>query len=165
MRIYENSLLRLTFDFNKEKDKTIWDVTSVLVGEDKRNRTFVGISRKKNPAKELSDKFHSDWESSVEEKFPYNKTAYSGDQITKIVTILKQPDTKTHQVLYSVAYGQDGNVEQKETEAKLDKFLRNLTVYVYGQSEYATRNKGGNTYHYNGEYYRAVWNIEEISQM
>lgn len=163
MEIHENSLLRLSFNFFKEKDKTIWDVSAVSAGEDKNRNTFVAVGRKIKPAKELGEVFQRDWEDTEANKFPFNRKSYPGDKITSIGTVLKQPGTESNKILYTVVYGHDGKVEQAEMEGKIDRFLRDLKVNDYGQGDYAVHNTGRKPYHDNCAYFLAVWNLEEVS--
>ncbi len=163
MNITEKSLIDLSFNYFKEGNKTVWDVSTVSVGEDSGGMTYVAVNRKIKPARELSDKFQTEWETIVAQRFPFDRSAYYGDKITSIATVLKHLSSKSSPVLYTALYGQDGKVEQAEMEGKLDKFLRNLTVYEYGQEKDITHNTGNDSYHDESEYFKALW--DQISEM
>jgi hypothetical protein len=83
----------------------------------------------------------------VEREFPYNRSAYNKDKVTIISTTYdrdSQPGKKEAplgSVLYSVGFIRQGNIGQKEMEAKLEMFLRNLIIYEHaGENGSRTEN-------------------------
>ncbi len=163
MDITEKSFMKLMFSYFKEKDKTAWDVSIISIIESKGNETSFSITRNIEPAKELSDKYRDDWNNIVIQKFPFNKSAYYKDKTTNIATIIKKSDVKIP-ILYSVVYSKDGKAEQRKMEARLDKFIQNLTVYEYGESDVAYAHRK-DAYHDKGKYYQALYEYEKLADM
>jgi len=139
MRISNNSALRLHFGYFQEEERTVWDITEIGIAEDKYNQTGYTISRIMKPPKELGDEYQNHWENMVEGKFPYNRSAYHKDKITLISTIYsrngksEKENAPADSVLYTVGFIKEGNVDQKEMEANLDLFMRNVVIYEKGK--------------------------------
>ncbi|HUL29759.1 MAG TPA: hypothetical protein VLZ03_04830, partial [Thermodesulfobacteriota bacterium] len=87
------------------------------------------------PPKELGDQYQSNWENMVERKFPYDRSAYHKDKVTLISTTNSgggqwaKKEATVGSVLYTIGFIKEGNVSQKEMEAKLEMFMRHLTIY------------------------------------
>jgi serine protease Do len=135
LKIADNSDLRLDFGYFQDQGKTVWDVTNISIGQERYNQIGYTVSRKMKPPKELGDQYQSNWKDMVERKFPYNRSAYYKDKVTMISTTDhrgSQPgeeDVPSVSVLYAVGFMEQGNVGQKEMDAKLEAFMRNLVVY------------------------------------
>jgi hypothetical protein len=135
MKISNNSDLRLNFSYFQEEGRTVWDITEISIAEEKYNQIGYTVSRMMKPPKELGDQYQSIWENMVERRFPYNRSAYYKDKVTIILTTYNQGsksgkgDVPPGSVLYTVGFIKQGNVDQKEMEAKLEMFMRHLVVY------------------------------------
>jgi hypothetical protein len=138
MKISNNSDLRLHFGFFQEQGRTVWDITEIEIAEDKYNQSGYTVSRMMKPPKELGDEYQSNWESVAERRFPYNRSAYHKDKVTMISTTYNRAspsgkgDVSTGSVLYTLGFIKEGNVDQREMEAKLEMFMRNLVIYENG---------------------------------
>jgi serine protease Do len=138
MKISDNSNLRLDFGYFQEQGRTVWDVSEIAMAEDRYSQIGYTVSRTMRPPKELGDEYQNHWENMVEGKFPYNRSAYYKDKLTIISTTyhrggkLEKGDGSSSSVLYTVGFIKEGSVDQKEMEAKLDMFMRNLVVYEEG---------------------------------
>jgi hypothetical protein len=147
MKISDNSDLRLHFGYFQEQGRTIWDITEIGVAEDKYNQIGYTVSRTMKPPKELGDEYQNNWENMVEGRFPYNRSAYHKDKVTIISTTyrrggkLEKGDGSSSSVLYTVGFIREGNIDQKEMEAKLDMLMQNLVVYEEGKDK---GNEAGN---------------------
>jgi hypothetical protein len=139
MKISNNSKLRLDFGYFQEQGRTVWDITEIGIAEDKYKQIGYTVSRMMKPPEELGDEYHSSWENMVEQRFPYNRSAYFKDKVTIISAIydrgtpLEKGDASSSPVLYTVGYIKEGNVDQKGMEAKLEMFMRKLVVYEKGE--------------------------------
>ncbi|MFZ5995266.1 MAG: trypsin-like peptidase domain-containing protein [Thermodesulfobacteriota bacterium] len=162
MAVSEKSYMKLKFDYFRESNKTIWDVGTIVVGEDKNNWTNFNITRNMKPPKGLGDKYESHWEIIEKQKFPFNHSAFYRDKATNISTVFNQSDAESTSVLYTIGYEKEGKVDQKEMEAKLNKFIRNLKIYEDGKSGDLAYNIRKDTYHDQGEYYQAVFDIDRL---
>jgi serine protease Do len=135
MKISDKSYLRLNFDFIPEREKTVWDVGVIRFGEDEHQQNVYTLHRTMKPPKELGDNYRNDWEDRVEQRFPYNRSAYYKDQFTIISTTYGRDSLSgkgnglSGSVLYTLSFIKKGNVDQKEMESKLALFMRNLVVY------------------------------------
>jgi serine protease Do len=139
MKISNNSNLRLDFGYFQEQGRTVWDITEIGIAEDKYKQIGYTVSRMMKPPEKLGDEYQSSWENMVERRFPYNRSAYFKDKVTIISATynrgspLEKGDVSSISVLYTVGYVKEGNVDQKEMEAKLEMFMRNLVVYEKGK--------------------------------
>ena len=139
MKISNNSNLRLDFGYFQEQGRTVWDITEIGIAEDKYKQIGYTVSRMMKPPEKLGDEYQSSWENMAERRFPYNRSAYFKDKVTIISATynrgsqLEKGDVSSSPVLYTVGYIKEGNVDQKEMEAKLEMFMRNLVVYEKGK--------------------------------
>jgi len=135
LKISENSDFRLDLGYFQDQGKTVWDITNISIGEERYDQTGYTVSRKMKPPKELGNQYQSNWKDMVERKFPYNRSAYYKDKVTIISTTYSQGsksgkgDAPSVSSLYTVAFIEQGNVGQKEMDAKLEAFMSNLVVY------------------------------------
>jgi serine protease Do len=135
MKISDKSSFQLDFGYFEEKGKTVWDTNGIMITEEKYNQIGYAVSRMMKPPKELGDQYQSNWENMVERRFPYNRSAYYKDKVTIISATynlgskLGKGEAPSGSVLYTVGFMKQGNVGQKEMEAKLETFMRNLAVY------------------------------------
>ena len=135
MKISDKSSFQLDFGYFEEKGKTVWDINGIMATEEKYNQIGYAVSRMIKPPKELGDQYQSNWENMVERKFPYNRSSYYKDKVTIISTTYNRgrqtakKEEASGSVLYTVGFIKEGNVGQKEMEAKLEMFMRNLVIY------------------------------------
>jgi V8-like Glu-specific endopeptidase len=135
MKISDKSSFELDFGYFKEKGKTVWDINEIMVIEEKYNQVGYAVSRMMKPPKELGDQYQSNWENMVERKFPYDRSAYFKDKVTIISTTNNgggqgaKKGTPSGSVLYTIGFIKEGNISQKEMEAKLEMFMRHLIIY------------------------------------
>ena len=133
MKITKDSDLELRFSYFKENGKTIWDVSKLVVGDDKNSGTAIVISRNIRPPKNMSDTYQSEWKNVTNEKYPYNNSSFYNDNRTVIAIVHKKDmqsrKLKSAALLYTVGYTRDGKVGQKTMKEKLNNFMKNLDVY------------------------------------
>jgi hypothetical protein len=135
MKISDKSSFQVDLGYFKEKGKTVWDVIGILATEEKYHQIGYAVSRTMKPPKELGDEYQSNWENMAEQRFPYNRSAYYKDKVTIISTTYGRgsrpanKETIPCSVLYNVGFIKQGNINQKEMEAKLEMFMRHLAVY------------------------------------
>ncbi len=147
MKISNNSNLRLDLAYFQEQGRTVWDIAEVGIAEDRYKQIGYTVSRMMKPPENLGDEYQSSWENIVEQRFPYNRSAYFKDKVTSISAIYERGsppekrDAPSGSVLYTVGYAKEGNADQKEMEAKLGMFMRNLVVYEGGENK---GNEAGN---------------------
>ena len=135
MKISDKSSFQLDFGYFRERDKTVWDIDEIITIEEKYNQVGYAVSRIMKPPKELGDQYQSNWENMVERKFPYDRSAYHKDKVTLISTTNSgggqgaKKEAPVGSVLYTIGFIKEGNVSQKEMEAKLEMFMHHLTIY------------------------------------
>ncbi len=135
LKISDKSSFQLDFGYFKEKGKTIWDVNGMMAAEEKYHQVGYVVSRTMKPPKELGDQYQSNWENMVEQRFPYNRSAYSKDKVTIISTPYGRSgrpgnkEASPNSILYSIGFIKQGNIGQKEMEVKLETFIRHLIIY------------------------------------
>ncbi len=130
MNFTDKSDLGLGFSFFQDGGKVVWDVATIMVGEDKNTKTSFSVSRRNRPQKELGDSYLSDWDAMLNRKFPYSGSAFFKDGNTIIRTIARPSDDDKagNDVLYTVTYVREGNAEQKEMESRLEKISGLISV-------------------------------------
>ncbi|HEY5993621.1 MAG TPA: trypsin-like peptidase domain-containing protein [Gallionellaceae bacterium] len=132
MNITEKSDLKLKFSYFQENGKTVWDVNQVIAGDNKDTSTFFTVVRRMQPAKQLDDKFQSEWLKITQRQHPFNKQAFFDNKRTIIGDIYSR-DLAANQlsgapILYTAFYSAEGNLEQKMVQTKLDHFMEKLKV-------------------------------------
>jgi hypothetical protein len=136
MKISETSHLLLGPGFIEDRGKTILDICRITVSEDRFDQTAYTLQRITKPPKELPDQYHSTWEKVKARKFPYNRSVYFKDKVTiiettheKLQTSPKSSDgSSAADVIYTIGFTKPGSVDQKDMDAKLDAFLKTLTI-------------------------------------
>lgn len=132
MHITEKSDLKLQFAYFLQKDKAVWDVAQVVVGDSKDNATSFSVLRNIQPPKQLDDKFKSTWDNIARRRHPYNKAAFFMEKSTLIGDVfarnLNAGELAQAPLLYTAFYSADGNLGQKSAETKLHRLLEKLTV-------------------------------------
>lgn len=132
MHITEKSDLKLKFAYFQENGQTVWDVSQVIAGDSKDSSTFFTVVRKMQPAKQLDDKFKSEWEKLSQRQYPFNKQAFFDNKRTIIGDIYARDLTaeklSSAHILYSAFYSADGNLDQKLVQTKLDRFMEKMKV-------------------------------------
>jgi serine protease Do len=141
MSVTDKSDLNLRFSYYRDRGRTVWDIDGIVIGDNKHNKICYSVFRFAKPPKELPDKFQSGWEDVAGQKFPYNRSAYYKNELTAIETVYPG-NTATRiekkapvELMYTVGYTTSGKVEQKEMDAKLDGFMRNMKVYEGGEGD------------------------------
>jgi hypothetical protein len=135
MKISDKSSFQVDLGYFKEKGKTVWDVIGILATEEKYHQIGYAVSRTMKPPKELGDEYQSNWENMAEQRFPYNRSAYYKDKVTIISTTYARGSRPANKgtipcsVLYGVGFIKQGNIDQKEMEAKLEMFMHHLVIY------------------------------------
>lgn len=131
MKVTENSDLHLKFSYFKEAGRVVWDVTSVLVGEDKDTTESVSVGRHIHPPEAMPDTDRSTWESLVNGRMPYTGAAF----FDKSRTIIAAPfparaksDIRDSSVLYSIIYAADGTQEASTMEQRLKRFGAGIRI-------------------------------------
>lgn len=127
MNISKKSDLKVLTGYFKEKDKVIWDVKGIIVGEDINRNTAIGIFRKERPVPELNDSFQSEWESIVNKTFPYNASSFYKEGITAIKKV--HPGIPGSTIAYILSYEREGNIDGKEMAEKLERFDKGLKTF------------------------------------
>jgi hypothetical protein len=132
MRVSENSDLHLKFSYFKENDKVVWDVSSVMAGEDKKTTTIVSLSSHPRPPETLPDSDRSTWESLVKARMPYTGAAFFDKSRTVIATAYRPQDAKgdlaQSSKLYSLAYSTEGSQDAAMMEKKLVRFREGIQI-------------------------------------
>jgi len=130
MKITNNSDLQLGFTYFEDAGKVVWDVSKIVVGEDKNNNAAFVIIRDNKPPLNIGDADIQYWEKLLNKKYPFDHTSYFNEGKTIIGTVFSggeriQPSDK---VLYSVMHTTDGVITQEIAAARLDGFFRGIEV-------------------------------------
>ena len=165
LHISEKSYLKLTFGYFKANDLTTWDVNTISVNEDKNSPTGFIIKRNMIPSKELGDKYQEEWKKIAAQKFPFSHSSYYRDKTTNISTVIRKMKDKEPIVLYTAGHEKSGKVNQKEMQAKLDKFLKNLIVYEDGVRTDVVYENRPDAYHDQGGYHQALFDVDKLANI
>jgi len=132
MKVSQDSDLQLKFSFFKEKDRVVWDVSSLVAGEDKNTSTVVQLSSHRHPPASLPDSERQTWESLTHARMPYSGAAFFDKSNTVIATAQRpaaaRGELSEQPLLYSVAYSAEGSQDLTAMEKKLDSFRAGLQV-------------------------------------
>jgi len=132
MKITNNSDLQLGFSYFLDGDKTVWDVSKVVVGEDKNSNVAFTVIRTAKPTRDMSDDDRKGWDALVNRKHPFDQVSYFNDDQTIIGTVFAgQADAQALSgapVLYAVMHSADGVIQQNTAAAQLDSFLRGFEI-------------------------------------
>jgi serine protease Do len=132
MKITSNSDLQLGFSYFYDNGQVVWDVSKVVLGEDKNNSVAFTVIRNTKPTPNMNDNFLKDWDNLVHARHPYDQASYFVDDQTVIGTVFPRgADSRTlakAPVLYSVMHSADGVVQQTIAATQLDGFIRRLAV-------------------------------------
>lgn len=132
MKVTENSDLHLKPSYFKENDRVVWDVSSVLAGEDKDTSTYVLINRHPRPPETMPDADRLTWESVANARTPYTGVAFSDKTRTVIASAHAPQQTRGElsqlPLLYSVAYSVDSAVEKDLMVQRLGIFRQGLQI-------------------------------------
>lgn len=135
MKITKDSDLQLNFSYFKENSKVIWDVSKVVVGEDKNTSVAYVVTRNQKPHQSLNDNYKSTWDTIVNRKHPYDNESFFNDKRTVIGAVYAEnghpKKLSAVPMLYTVVYATEGKSEQSAIEAKLSKFKQGMQVYEY----------------------------------
>ncbi|MBE9516549.1 MAG: trypsin-like peptidase domain-containing protein [Proteobacteria bacterium] len=130
MEITEDSDLQLVFSYFKEKNKVVWDVARVVVGASKDKGTFVQVERNVRPPGHINQKYRRKWDNIASQRTPYSKEVYFENKRSFIATVYnKSKNMKQQNIIYTVAYGEDGNVKQSKMQDHLEKIMKNIKVH------------------------------------
>lgn len=132
MKVSQDSDLQLKFSFFKEKDRVVWDVSSLVAGEDKNTSTVVQLSSHRRPPASLPDSDRQTWESLTHARMPYTGAAFFDKSHTFIATAQRpaaaRGELSEQSLLYSVAYSAEGSQDLTAMEKKLGSFRAGLQV-------------------------------------
>ncbi len=133
MKVTEDSDLHLMFSYFKENGRVVWDVTSVVAGEDKNTNEHVSVGRHIQPPKSLPDSERVAWESLVNRRMPYTGSPFFDKSRTVIAAIHPKADMRKappsdQTVLYSVLYAADGSKDGTTMEERLKRFSSGVAV-------------------------------------
>jgi hypothetical protein len=133
MKVSENSDLHLKFSYFEDKGRIVWDVSSVIAGEDKDTTASVSFSRHLRPPATLPDAERKTWESLVSRRMPYSGAAFFDKSRTIIGAPQEPPGLKAvpaagSSVLYSVVYAADGTQDSRTMEDRLDRFRAGVKI-------------------------------------
>lgn len=132
MKVTPNSDLHLFFSYFKENGRVVWDVSSVLAGEDKNTSEYVAVTRHPRPPESLADADRKTWESLVNARMPYTGTAFFDKSRTVIAAPYAAPAAGGRAaepaVLYSVTYSVDGSHDGSLMEQRLKRFRAGIAI-------------------------------------
>lgn len=124
----DKTLLILMMGYGFDKGDIVWDISSLILSKDQSAGTFLAVSRHSKPDKNLNEEFIKFWETISTGKFPYNRSAYSADGTTRIMSVVESPGSGESILLHTVVVANEGTVSQDNMENKLDNVLRWLTI-------------------------------------
>lgn len=125
MKVTPSSDLDLRFSYFKEDGQVVWDVTSIVAGEDRETTSFVTFSRYVTPPQSLPDSDRSAWQSLVEARVPYNGASFFDKSRTVIGAAYAPPRKNVDArapVLFSIVHAMDGSVESASMTQRLSQF-------------------------------------------
>jgi hypothetical protein len=130
MKITDISDLQLGFTFFRDAGKVVWDVSKIIVGEDKGNNVTFAVVRENNPPKSIGDEDLQYWEKLVGQQYPFNHSSYFDDGKTIIGTVISAGGRvqSSDKILYSVMHVADGVIQSDVAATRLDSFIRGMEL-------------------------------------
>jgi serine protease Do len=132
MKIRDNTFLIIGFGFHKDNQSVIWNVSTLVLMEDKFDKTGYMVLRHIKPIDD-NDKYADFWSRVIEGRKPFDKQISIKNEETTISSIWKSfQSTKANGdcgTLYSITRGKRGVISQGEIEPELDAFMRNVAVH------------------------------------
>lgn len=80
------TVLALNFSYYKDGSAVVWDVGSILIGENAQKNEYVDARRFAQPDASLPDNFQNNWKKVLANEFPYNGIAADDNGGMKITT-------------------------------------------------------------------------------
>ncbi|HEX7369115.1 MAG TPA: trypsin-like peptidase domain-containing protein [Rhodanobacteraceae bacterium] len=129
-KIDADSMLTLGFTFFPDQaGKVVWNVGQVWLASDSHDHHWLSLLRNQAPAPDLDDSYQSYWNKIVAHQHPYDGSAYSDSDMTKINAVVPPPHSNDKpSVLYTAYVYQPGTQPQAEMKQKLDMLLNNVNV-------------------------------------
>jgi serine protease Do len=130
MKVTENSDLHLKFAYFRENERVVWDVASIVAGEDINTQTAVSLSRHLRPPQTLPDGDRRTWETLVARRLPYTGTPYFDKSSTVIGSpfLSQKADVGEQSKLYSVVYAAEGSRDGPSMEQSLARFQQGISI-------------------------------------
>ncbi len=124
------SMLTLGFSFFPGRGgKVVWDVAQVWLAQSDNDQHWVSLLRHEAPPPDLDDSYQGYWKKVVARRHPYDRQAYSSNDVTKINAVVPPPlGGDKASVLYTAYVDQPGTHPQAEIHHKLDLLLKNVKV-------------------------------------
>lgn len=133
MKVTPDSDLQLKFSFFKEGDRVVWDVSTLVAGEDKNTSTVVLLSSHRRPPASLTDADRRTWDALTQARMPFTGAAFFDKSHTVIATAQRpaaaDKDLRAQSVLYSVIYSAEGSQDAAAMAQKLGSFQAGLQVH------------------------------------
>jgi hypothetical protein len=131
MKITNNSDLQLSFSYLLDGNKVVWDVTKIVVGENKNTKASFVIVRSTKPSLEMGDSSRKSWDDMTNKRHPFDQVSYFDNDQSIIGTVTSGSPAQqlsSASLLYAVLHTEDGVVQQHGLSSRLDSFVRGLSV-------------------------------------
>ena len=131
MPFSEKSFLGLSMGYGVEKGSATWDINGVMLVEDFSAASFLLVSRLPKPDGALSEETQAFWKNVTTRKFPYNRTAYNSEGVTRIVEVIESPEStegKEMNLVHYISYARNGEKDYGLMEENLGKILKELKI-------------------------------------
>ncbi|HEY6095387.1 MAG TPA: serine protease [Gallionellaceae bacterium] len=149
MKVTNSSDLQLGFSYFMEGGKVVWDVSKIVVGEDKNTKSSFVVVRSTKPTREMGDNSRKMWDDMANKRHPFDQVSYFDDDQSIIGTVIAGTGTSSQaltnaSLLYAILHTGDGIVQQQTLSSHLDGFIRSLSVLE--NTGLASQKEIGNTF-------------------
>ncbi len=115
------TVLALNFSYYKDGGAVVWDVGSILVGENAQKNEFVDARRFVQPDPSLPDNFQNNWKKVQANEFPYNGVAADDNGGMKIATAVGASGAAPGSAIrYALTVRDEGAPGQDAMHTRLD---------------------------------------------
>ena len=115
------TMLALNFSYYRDGGAVVWDVGSILVGENAQKKEFVDAHRFTQPDPSLPDSFQNNWKKVQANEFPYNGVAADDNGGMKVSTAVGPAGaTSGSAVRYALTVRNEGAPGQDAMHTQLD---------------------------------------------
>jgi hypothetical protein len=113
--------LALNFAYFKDGGAVVWDVGSLLVGENAQKDEYVEVRRYMQPGASLPDNFQNNWKKIQAAEFPYNGVAVDDKGGMKVSAVVAAPGAAAASgIRYALTVRDEGAPGQEAMRARLD---------------------------------------------
>lgn len=115
-----DSQLTLGFGYSKDHERVLWDVDTVTLSEDPRQKTYVAVARQTRPPPDSQSERMGEWSDMIHQQGSYDGKPHNSEGTTWMSSTVMQardgfaPPSEDAQHLYSVTFSAGANIGYRD---------------------------------------------------